>query len=74
MTTSNIEELIPIYVMGKRYEVPAGLTIMKALEYSGYQLKRGCGCRGGGVRSVRHNLSKERRIQVDHWFGLPDGG
>ena len=40
-------QMIPIYVMGKRYEVPLGLTIMKALEYSGYQLTRGCGCRGG---------------------------
>jgi succinate dehydrogenase/fumarate reductase-like Fe-S protein len=39
--------MIPIYIMGKKYEVPKGLTIMKALEYSGYQLTRGCGCRGG---------------------------
>lgn len=43
---SSIEK-IPIYVMGKRYHVPMGLTIMKALEYAGYKLKRGCGCRGG---------------------------
>ena len=47
MTVQDIQERIPIYVMGKRYEVPVGLTIMKALEYAGYQLKRGCGCRGG---------------------------
>lgn len=39
--------MIPIYVMGKHYEVPEGLTIMKALEYSGYKYIRGCGCRGG---------------------------
>jgi Fe-S oxidoreductase len=38
---------IPIYVMGKRYDVPDTLTIMKALEYAGYQYIRGCGCRGG---------------------------
>ena len=38
---------IPIYVMGKRYQVPETLTIMKALEYAGYQYIRGCGCRGG---------------------------
>jgi succinate dehydrogenase/fumarate reductase-like Fe-S protein len=38
---------IPIYIMGKRYEVPESLTIMKALEYAGYKLIRGCGCRGG---------------------------
>jgi formate hydrogenlyase subunit 6/NADH:ubiquinone oxidoreductase subunit I len=39
--------LIPIYVMGRRYNVPEGLTIMKALEYAGFQFIRGCGCRGG---------------------------
>lgn len=38
---------IPIYIMGKRYEVPPSLTIMKAIEYAGYKLIRGCGCRGG---------------------------
>ena len=36
-----------IYIQGKKYEVPAGLTIMKSIEYAGYQIKRGCGCRGG---------------------------
>lgn len=40
-------ETIPVFVMGKRYDVPAELTIMKALEHAGYQYIRGCGCRGG---------------------------
>ena len=40
-------DLIPIYIMGKRYLVPDTLTIMKAMEYAGYQFIRGCGCRGG---------------------------
>ena len=40
-------KLIPIYVMGKKFEVPEELTILKALEYSGFDIKRGCGCRGG---------------------------
>jgi heterodisulfide reductase subunit C len=38
---------IPIYVMGKKFDVPEELTILKALEYSGFEIKRGCGCRGG---------------------------
>lgn len=38
---------ISIYIFGKRYEVPEGLTIQKAMEFSGYQFIRGCGCRGG---------------------------
>ena len=41
------QKLIDIYVMGKRYQVPQGLTIQDALEYAGYQLIRGVGCRSG---------------------------
>jgi len=40
-------KMIPIYIMGKKYEVPETLTIMKAMEYAGYQYIRGAGCRGG---------------------------
>jgi formate hydrogenlyase subunit 6/NADH:ubiquinone oxidoreductase subunit I len=47
-TAKDVEaELIPIFIMGKRYLVPDALTIMKAMEYAGYQFIRGCGCRGG---------------------------
>jgi len=41
------EEMVNIYIMGKQYQVPYGLTIMKAMEYAGYRFIRGCGCRGG---------------------------
>lgn len=41
------ERLIDIFIMGKKYKVPRGLTIMKAMEYVGYRYTRGCGCRGG---------------------------
>jgi succinate dehydrogenase/fumarate reductase-like Fe-S protein len=41
------QKLIDIYIMGKRYQVPQGLTIQDALEYAGYQLIRGVGCRSG---------------------------
>ncbi len=39
--------MVTIYVMGKKYKVPGDLTIMKAMEYSGHQFRRGAGCRGG---------------------------
>jgi len=38
---------IPIYVMGKKYDVPETLTIMKAMEFAGFKFIRGAGCRGG---------------------------
>jgi succinate dehydrogenase/fumarate reductase-like Fe-S protein len=39
--------MIPIYIMNTLYYVPEGLTIMRALEYAGFRLVRGVGCRGG---------------------------
>lgn len=44
---SNNQEMITIFVMGKKHKVPADLTIMKAMEYAGHQFTRGAGCRGG---------------------------
>ena len=41
------KQMATIYLFGKKYEVPSELTIMNAMEYAGYQLKRGCGCRNG---------------------------
>jgi formate hydrogenlyase subunit 6/NADH:ubiquinone oxidoreductase subunit I len=38
---------IRIYILGQEYFVPEGLTILKAMEYSGYKILRGVGCRGG---------------------------
>ncbi len=40
-------KMVTIYIMGKQYKVPEELTILKAMEYAGYKLIRGCGCRGG---------------------------
>jgi len=42
-----MSEMVNIYLYGKKYSVPANLTIMKAMEYAGYQLVRGVGCRNG---------------------------
>ena len=40
-------DMVNVYFSGKRYSVPAELTIMTAMEYAGYTWKRGCGCRHG---------------------------
>ncbi|MCJ7587574.1 MAG: 4Fe-4S ferredoxin, partial [Candidatus Aminicenantes bacterium] len=60
------ERLVPIFVMGKRYEVPDSLTIQKALEYAGYLLVRGCGCRGGicGACGTVYRFPHSYRIEV----------
>ena len=60
------EEHVPIFVMGKKYDVPSSLTIQKALEYAGYQLVRGCGCRGGicGACGTVYRFPNSYRIEV----------
>ncbi len=60
------ENLVPIFIMGKKYMVPASLTIMKAMEYSGYQLIRGAGCRGGfcGACSTVYRVAGDYRLQI----------
>ena len=58
--------MIDIYIMGKKYTVPESLTIMDAMEYAGYQLKRGCGCRAGfcGACATVYRLSGEYELKV----------
>ncbi|MDD6308243.1 MAG: 2Fe-2S iron-sulfur cluster-binding protein [Clostridia bacterium] len=42
-----MDNMVNVYFFGKKYSVPAELTIMTAMEYAGYTLSRGCGCRHG---------------------------
>jgi heterodisulfide reductase subunit C len=61
--TANVE----VFIMGKSYKVPAGLTIMKALEYAGYRFIRGCGCRAGfcGACSTVYRIEDEQKLGFD---------
>jgi len=43
----NQDNMVNVYFDGKEYSVPGDLTIMTAMEYAGYRLVRGCGCRHG---------------------------
>lgn len=59
-------EMVTIYVMGKAYEVPHDLTIMKAMEYAGYRFIRGCGCRGAfcGACGTVYRTKDDYRLKV----------
>lgn len=44
---SDQRKMIKVYISGEMYEVPEGSTIITAMEFAGFQLKRGVGCREG---------------------------
>ena len=60
------KEMATIYIFGKKYDVPAELTIMNAMEYAGYQLKRGCGCRNGfcGACATIYRIKGDNQLQT----------
>ncbi len=59
-------KMIPVYIMGKEYMIPETLTIIKAVEYAGYQYTRGCGCRGGicGACAVYYRIEGDYRLKT----------
>ena len=58
----------------KNTAVPGNLTIMRAMEYAGYQLVRGCGCRNGfcGACATIYRIKGDRELKT--CLGLPDQG
>jgi succinate dehydrogenase/fumarate reductase-like Fe-S protein len=58
--------MIPIYIMGKRYRVPDSLTIMGALEYAGYKLVRGAGCRAAfcGACATVYRIDGDPKLYI----------
>jgi succinate dehydrogenase/fumarate reductase-like Fe-S protein len=61
-----MNEMVNIFLMGKKYEVPSNLTIMGAMEYAGYQLIRGCGCRNGfcGACAIIYRIKGDKELKV----------
>ncbi len=57
-------EKVTVYIMGRPYRVPADATIMGAIEYAGYQIKRGAGCREGfcGACATVYRLRGDYKI------------
>jgi succinate dehydrogenase/fumarate reductase-like Fe-S protein len=61
-----MEKMVNVFLFGKRYEVPESLTIMKAMEYAGYQLVRGCGCRNGfcGACATIYRIKGQQELKT----------
>ena len=58
-------KMTQIFIMGKAYDVPVGLTIMDAMEYAGYRFIRGAGCRSGfcGACGTVYRKAGEYRLE-----------
>ena len=75
--TKPTAKMIDIYLMGKKYKVPEGLTILTAMEYCGYRMIRGVGCRSAfcgacgtvynfkGDPALRFALACQKLIEPD---------
>jgi succinate dehydrogenase/fumarate reductase-like Fe-S protein len=61
-----MSEMVSVFLFGKKYDVPSGLTIMTAMEYSGYRLVRGCGCRNGfcGACATVYRVEGDRELKA----------
>ena len=61
-----MDNMVNVYLMGKKYTVPSSLTIMGAMEYAGYQLVRGCGCRCGfcGACATIYRIKGDQELKV----------
>ncbi len=59
-----IKKMATVYIMGKAHKVPADATIMGAIEYAGYLIKRGAGCREGfcGACATVYRLPGDYKI------------
>ena len=60
-----MNETVNVYLFGKKYAVPSELTIMTAMEYAGYKLIRGCGCRNGfcGACATIYRIEGQRELK-----------
>ena len=61
-----MQEMVNVYFYGKKYSVPAELTIMTAMEYAGYKLVRGVGCRNGfcGACATVYRIRGDRELKA----------
>ena len=62
----NTSNMVDVYLFGKKYSVPDDLTIMRAMEYAGYQLVRGCGCRNGfcGACATIYRIKGDKELKT----------
>ena len=58
---------ISVEIMGQTYSIPEGLTMLRAMWYTGHEVIRGAGCLGGfcGACAVTYRTKNDVRLRND---------
>ena len=58
--------MVTVEIAGKKYEVPEGITLMKALWYTGQEVVRGAGCLGGfcGACAAYYRTADDPKVKT----------
>ena len=67
-------KMVTVEIAGKKYDVPEGITLIKALWYIRPGSGAGSGLSWRLLWSLRHILSDQGRSKSEDLFGLSDGG
>ena len=61
-----MDKMVTVWLLGKKCSVPSELTIMAAMEYAGFHLIRGVGCRNGfcGACAVVYRIKGSAELKA----------
>ncbi|MDC4226198.1 MAG: 2Fe-2S iron-sulfur cluster-binding protein [Candidatus Manganitrophus sp.] len=60
--TTEKKNLVTVEIMGKKYQVPQGITLIQAMFHTGHQITRGIGCLGRRLRGLLDPLSDQGKL------------
>ncbi len=81
-TTGVMPRFVTVEVMGKKHQVPEGITVIQALWYTGHEMIRGIGCLGGtcgacgmvyrmpGQYELLNGLGCQTTVRDGMWFSM----
>src|SRR3569832_2459665 len=58
-----------VEIMGKRYQVPQGITLIQAMWHTGHEVTRGIGCLGGVCGACSTLYRTKESHELKQWLG-----